>query len=184
MSNVALAPRGLLDHHRDSTGSCRLLAAGSPQFRRLSGFSFSGVQMLSRGAGKLDGNGLDVAGEAVERRAQAQVLAQPLVAAGLAQTRDRLVEVVVERSSTCSRTTSLDLVVRDGDAGPGRQPPRARPRARRTARPRRAASRRAARGVRPLSERYCSSESRRARHCARSRSAVRACAPRRAARPP
>ena len=66
---------------------------GVHSFADVSGFSFSGVQMLLARLRELDGDALHLGGEAVERRAQAQVLAQPLVGAALAQPRDGLVEV-------------------------------------------------------------------------------------------
>ena len=85
----ALSTRGLLDDHRDEwahlgvvshTGS--LLLPGVRSFAAVSGFSFSGVQMLSRASGELDGDRLDVFDDSVEGFLQSQVGSQALVAAG------------------------------------------------------------------------------------------------------
>src|SRR3954452_14454273 len=98
------------------TGSCWLLAAGGPQFRRRVWFFLLGRPNALSCSGQLDGNALDVARDAVERGAQAQVLAQPLVAAGLAQACDRLVEVVVDFLDLLAHDR-VDIIVGDGDLG-------------------------------------------------------------------
>src|SRR4051794_13255466 len=98
------------------TGSCWLLAAGGPQFRRRVWFFLLGCPKALARSRELDRDALDVARETVERGAQAQVFAQPLVAAGLAQSRNRLVEVVVEFLDLLAHDR-VDVVVGDGDVG-------------------------------------------------------------------
>src|SRR4029077_11113281 len=98
------------------TGSCWLLAAGGPQFRRRVWFFLLGRPNALARSGELDRNALDVAGETVERRAQTQVFAQPLVRAGLAQARNRLVVVVVELFDLLPGDP-LDLPVATRDLG-------------------------------------------------------------------
>ena len=77
----ALAARGLLDHHRDqrahgSSGHAGSLLPGVHSFVSVWGFSLSGVQSLSRASASSTGIALHLGGDAVERRAQAQVVAQ------------------------------------------------------------------------------------------------------------
>src|SRR3954451_12248598 len=98
------------------TGSCWLLAAGGPQFRRRVWFFLLGCPNALSRSRELDRDALDVAGETVERRAQAQVLAQPLVAAGLAQSRDRLIGVFAGILELLADHL-VDLGVVDGDVG-------------------------------------------------------------------
>src|SRR3954468_22974673 len=98
------------------TGSCWLLAAGGPQFRRRVWFFLLGCPNALSRSRELDGDALDVAREPVERGAQAQVLAQPLVAAGLAQSRNRFFDVFVGVLELLADHL-VDLTVVDRDVG-------------------------------------------------------------------
>ena len=165
---------------------CALLrsaAGGGPEFRLGRGFSLSGVQIASRASACASGIRLHLGGDAVERLAQAQVVAQRLEAAALAQRRERLVGVVAERLGLLADEL-LDLVVGDLEpelVGDGLEHELARDRALRLVA-------RAARRAPPASGPSWRGRSRAGRRAprpgGRRRAAARACAPRRAARRP
>src|SRR6266480_4339465 len=95
-----------------STGSCWLLAAGGPQFRLSRGrFLVGGPNALAR-EGDVGWHALRLLGDAVEGLAQAQVGAQGLVAAALADARDCFVGIVAVRLGLLADQL-LDLLVGD-----------------------------------------------------------------------
>src|SRR5206468_2322004 len=101
----------------ESTGSCRLLAAGGPQFRLgLRGF-LVGRPDLVAGLRELGRDRLDLLDEAVERRTHPEVLAQRLLAAVRPDVLDHLLGVLALRLGLLAYER-LDLVVADVDAQP------------------------------------------------------------------
>src|SRR3954468_24750475 len=76
-------------------GSCWLLAAGGPQFRRVFGLLLLGRPKLLARFRELHRDALHVRRKSVERRTQAHVLAQPLVRAVLAQPGHGILETVL-----------------------------------------------------------------------------------------
>ena len=152
---------------------------GSTVSCRSAGFSFSGVQICFARLGELGRDPLDLGGDAVERAAQPQVVAQLRRGAGLAQPA-RCIRVAVRRSGLLAHEPGRPRRRRPRSRA-GRQPPRARARARPSAAacsPRRATS---SSGVLAghLQVRV-ERDAARLDLTARARAGARACAPRRA----
>src|SRR5438093_2975226 len=106
-------PRSFAERERCS---CRLLAAGGPQLRVGFGlFLVRGPELLSR-LRDLRGDRLDVGGEPVECRPQAQVLADRLLLAMRPDVRDELIRFLARVLGLLPQVR-LDLGVRDLDPG-------------------------------------------------------------------